>query len=93
MIPRGRSKGDHFHLARESTRPTRHETGPSTTFKPLTSTTASNAKRKPQVESLRFFIKRGHGRGYQAKRSRWASFVADIPSDRLGTGKRILSAP
>ena len=29
-----------------------------------------------QVESLRFFIKRGHGREYQAKRSRWASFVA-----------------
>ena len=41
---------------------------------------AKNAKTKPQVEHLRFFMKRGFGQGYRAKRSRWAGFVAGAVS-------------
>ena len=39
-----------------------------------------------QVESLRFFIKRGYGWRYRVKRSRWPGFVESTPNDPLGTG-------
>ena len=57
----------------------RHETGPSTTFKPDPST-MPRISRKPQAVYLRFyFCPRRHGRGMPAKRSRWAGFVAGVP--------------
>ena len=57
----------------------RHETGPSTTFKPDPST-ITRISQKPQAVYLRFyFCPRRHGRGMPAKRSRWAGFVAGGP--------------
>lgn len=57
-------------------RPGRHETGPSTTFNRLSATTPRIAKRKPQVERLRFSLFSVCGWAIRIKRSRWADFVA-----------------
>lgn len=57
-------------------RPVRHETGPSTTFNRLSATMLRIAKRKPQVERLRFSLFTVCGWAILIKRSRWAGFVA-----------------
>lgn len=57
-------------------RPGRHETGPSTTLNWLSATTPRIAKRKPQVERLRFSLFSACGWALRIKRSRWAVFVA-----------------
>ena len=56
-------------------RPGSHETGPSTTFNRLSATMPRIAKRKPQVERLRFSLFSVCGWAILIKRSRWAGFV------------------
>ena len=41
---------------------------------------ANNAKIKPQVKRLLCFMKRGYGRGYRVKRSKWSGFVVEAIS-------------
>ena len=70
----------------------RHETGPSTTFKPDPST-IPRISRKPQAVYLRFyFCPRRHGRGMPAKRSRWAGFVAGGPGGGRGAPRGLSRA-
>ena len=57
-------------------RPGCHETSPSTTFNRLSVTTPRIAKRKPQVERLRFSLFSVCGWAIRIKRSSWAGFVA-----------------
>lgn len=52
-------------------RPGRHDIGPSTTFNRLSATTPKIAKRKPQVERLRFSLFSVCGWAIRIKRSRW----------------------
>ena len=72
----------------------RHETGPSTTFKPDPST-IPRISRKPQAVYLRFyFCPRRHGRGMSPKRSRWAGFVAGVPgATGVEPDRRAAAAP
>lgn len=41
---------------------------------------ANYAKIKPQVKRLLCFMKRGYGRGYRVKRSKWSGFVVEAIS-------------
>ncbi len=41
---------------------------------------ANNANIKPQVKRLLCFMKRGYGRGYRVKRSKWSGFVVEAIS-------------
>ena len=55
----------------------RHETRPSTTFGRHRPTTPPMAKRKPQVDGLRFSRNERRGRGVGSKSSRCPAFVAE----------------